>query len=96
MLLLDASHLMSRDYKENSMDFASYAKLAVDLGVVPAVALFLIFAMHLQNRRLTALLEKKDEQMNTMLERKDQQAFEVIGRLVTEVAEFQKQRIRGK
>ena len=33
--------------------------------------------------------------MNTVLERKDQQAFEVIGRLVTEVAEFQKQRIRG-
>jgi hypothetical protein len=78
------------------MDFGTYAKLALDLGVIPAVALFLVFAMHLQNRRLTTLLEKKDEQMNSLLERKDQQAFEVIGRLVTEVAEFQKQRIRGK
>jgi hypothetical protein len=78
------------------MDFAAFAKLAVDLGVVPAVALFLIFAMHMQNRRLTALLERKDEQLNAMLEKKDQQAFEVIGRLVTEVAEFQKQRIRAR
>jgi hypothetical protein len=78
------------------MDFTAYAKLALDLGVIPAVALFLVFAMHLQNRRLTALLEKKDEQMTAMLERKDQQAFEVIGRLVTEVADFQRQRIRGR
>jgi hypothetical protein len=88
------------------MDFAAFAKLALDLGVIPAVALFLIFAMHLQNKRLSAMLEKKDQQMNEMLgkkdeqitqmmEKKDEQAFAVIGRLVTEVAEFQKQRLRG-
>lgn len=89
------------------VDFGAYAKLAVDLGVIPTLALFLVFAMHLQNRRLTSLLEKKDSQfnamltakdehLNTMLERKDQQAFEVIGRLVTEIADFQKQRIKAR
>ncbi len=52
------------------MGFAKFAKAAADFGDVPAAALFLIFAIYLQNRRLAALLQRKDGQMGPMPGRK--------------------------
>jgi len=49
------------------MDFAAIAKAAMELGVIPTVALFLVVAMHAQNRKLTAMLEKKDQHSNEIL-----------------------------
>ena len=43
------------------MDLATLGKLALDLGVIPALALFLVVAMHLQNKRLTKMLERQEE-----------------------------------
>ncbi len=44
------------------MSFADFVKAALELGVIPAIAIFLIFGLFLQNRRLLAdqrrLLEK--------------------------------------
>lgn len=34
------------------MDFATLAKAALELGVIPALALFLVVSMHLQNKQL--------------------------------------------
>ena len=43
------------------MDLTTLAKVALDLGVIPAVALFLVLSMHLQNRRLTKMLEQREQ-----------------------------------
>jgi hypothetical protein len=34
------------------MEFTEVVKAALELGVIPALALFLVVAMHLQNRQL--------------------------------------------
>ncbi|MFH0777217.1 MAG: hypothetical protein V2A71_01170 [Candidatus Eisenbacteria bacterium] len=65
------------------MDLGTLAKAAVELGVIPALALFLVFAMHLQNRKLTSMLEKQEQ--NTM---------EILKILVQEVAEFRRIQLR--
>jgi hypothetical protein len=44
------------------MDIATIGKLAIDLGVIPTVALFLILSMYQQNKRLTAMLEQREKQ----------------------------------
>lgn len=62
------------------MDFVNLGKLALELGVIPSVALFLIVSMHLQNRRLTNMLEKKD-----------QHTFEILTKLVTDLSDLRKQ-----
>lgn len=49
------------------MDFSAVAKVAMELGVIPTVALFLVVSMHVQNRKLTAMLEKKDQHSNEIL-----------------------------
>lgn len=61
------------------MDFATIAKAAMDLGVIPALALFLIVSMHRQNKRLT-----------DMVERREQNNLEMIKILMTEVIEARK------
>jgi hypothetical protein len=66
------------------MDFASLAKVAVDLGVVPAIALFLVAAMQTQNRRLTTMLEKKEEAMT-----------EILMSLVSDLTEFRRKERRS-
>jgi hypothetical protein len=43
------------------MDLNMLRKGAIELGVIPMVALFLVFAMHLQNRRLTTMLQKQEQ-----------------------------------
>jgi hypothetical protein len=37
------------------MDIAALGKLAIELGVIPAVALFLVLSMHRQNIRLSKI-----------------------------------------
>lgn len=59
------------------MDFATVGKLALQLGVIPTVALFLVVSMHLQNKRLT-----------TMLEKHEQSTFEILKELIAQVAEY--------
>jgi hypothetical protein len=49
------------------MDLAAIAKAAIDLGVIPALALFLIVSMHRQNKRLTDMVEKREENNLTMI-----------------------------
>jgi hypothetical protein len=61
------------------MDFLSVAKIAMELGVIPTLALFLVVAMHLQNRRLTDMVEKRE-----------QNNLEILKILINEVAEFKK------
>jgi hypothetical protein len=49
------------------MNLATLGKLAIDLGVIPALALFLIVSMHRQNKRLTDMVEKREQNNIEML-----------------------------
>jgi hypothetical protein len=49
------------------MDIAALGKLAIELGVIPAVALFLILSMHRQNIRLSKMLESREQQSLEMM-----------------------------
>jgi hypothetical protein len=60
-----------------TMDLGTLVKAAVELGVIPALALFLVFAMYVQNRKLISMLEKQ-EQSN----------MEVLKILIQEIADF--------
>ena len=67
------------------MSLDTLIKGAIELGVIPMLALFLVFAMYLQNRRLTL-----------MLERQEQNNIEVVKLLIKEVAEFGKLKLSNK
>jgi phosphoribosylcarboxyaminoimidazole (NCAIR) mutase len=67
------------------MDFATIAKAAMDLGVIPALALFLIVSMHRQNKRLTDMVEKRE-----------QNNLEMIKILVSEIVTVRKETGLGK
>lgn len=57
----------------------------MELGVIPALALFLVVAMHLQNRRLTDMVEKRE-----------QNNLEILKILIAEIAEYKhKQAVGG-
>jgi hypothetical protein len=43
------------------MDFATVAKAAMELGVIPTLALFLVVSMHRQNKRLTDMVERREQ-----------------------------------
>jgi hypothetical protein len=49
------------------MDIAALGKLAIELGVIPAVALFLVLSMHRQNIRLSKMLESREQQSLEMM-----------------------------
>lgn len=49
------------------MDLSAVVKAAIDLGVIPALALFLVVAMHRQNRELTKMLADRETQSNEMI-----------------------------
>lgn len=49
------------------MDFTTIVKAALDLGVIPTVALFMILSMHRQNKRLTDMVEKREQNNIEML-----------------------------
>jgi hypothetical protein len=70
-----------KDGKE-FMDFLSIAKVAMNLGVIPTLALFLVMAMHLQNKRLTDMVEKRE-----------QNNLEILKILINEIVVFKSQRI---
>jgi len=59
------------------MDFVAVAKAALELGVIPTLALFLVVALYFQNRHLTAMIEKKDAQ-----------SFEILKALIDDIAEI--------
>jgi hypothetical protein len=59
------------------MEFSALVKGALELGVIPTLALFLVFAMYLQVRKLTSMLEKQ-EQSN----------MDVLKTLIKEYSEF--------
>jgi hypothetical protein len=49
------------------MDFGTIAKYAMDLGVIPAVALFLIVSLHRQNKQLIDMAARREEISKEML-----------------------------
>jgi hypothetical protein len=61
------------------MDFAALGKLAIDLGVIPALALFLVLSMYQQNKRLTAMLQEREKQ-----------SLEIVRLLVEQISENKK------
>lgn len=67
------------------MDLAAIAKLAMDFGVIPALALFLVTAMHLQNKRLTDMVEKREENN-----------LEILKILISQMPESKRQGRAGK
>ena len=67
------------------MDFLGIAKVAMDLGVIPALALFLVSAMHFQNKRLTDMVEKRE-----------QNNLEILKILIAEITEFKRQSLTRK
>ena len=66
------------------MDFATVGKVALELGVIPTVALFLVVSMHLQNKRLTSMLEKHE-----------QSTFEILKELVAQISDYRSQNSGG-
>jgi hypothetical protein len=51
------------------MEFTALVKAALELGVIPALALFLVVAMHLQNRQLMRDRQATEQKLlNTLLE----------------------------
>jgi hypothetical protein len=51
------------------MEFSALVKAALELGVIPALALFLVVAMFLQNRQLIRDRQKTEEKLlSTLLE----------------------------
>jgi hypothetical protein len=43
------------------MEFETLIKGALELGLIPAIALFLVFSFHRQNVRLTKMLEDREK-----------------------------------
>jgi hypothetical protein len=66
------------------MDLAAIGKLAMDLGVIPALALFLVLSIQKQNSRLTDMVEKREANN-----------LEMLKLLVGEIAEYKKQQGGG-
>jgi F0F1-type ATP synthase membrane subunit a len=61
------------------MDFTAIGKMAMELGVIPTLALYLIVSLHRQNKRLTDMVEKREQ--NNM---------EMLKVFVTEIVELRK------
>ena len=66
------------------MDFAAIAKVAMDLGVIPALALFLVISIHRQNNRLTDMVEKREANN-----------LEMMKLLVGEITEYKRLHSQG-
>jgi hypothetical protein len=66
------------------MDLTTLAKVAMDLGVIPALALFLVVSIQRQNKRLTDMAEKREENN-----------LEMLRLLIGEISQFKKQPIGG-
>jgi len=66
------------------MDLTTLAKVAMDLGVIPALALFLVVSIQRQNKRLTDMAEKREENN-----------LEMLRLLIGEISQFRKQPAGG-
>lgn len=63
------------------MTFPEVIKAALELGVIPTLALFLVFAMYLQNRQLIKDRKKMEEQLLANLSQVLSDYRELITRL---------------
>jgi len=63
------------------MEFTTLINAALNLGVIPALALFLVLAMHRQNKQLTDMIAESEKANK-----------EMIRSLVTEMIQFSKSR----
>jgi hypothetical protein len=61
------------------MDVGAVLKAALELGVIPALALFLVISIHRQNRQLTAMIAEREKQN-----------LEMIKALVSEIVQFRR------
>lgn len=43
------------------MDFMTIVKGALELGIVPTIALFMVFSFHRQNIKLTQMLQEREK-----------------------------------
>jgi len=66
------------------MDLTTLDKVAMDLGVIPALALFLVVSIQRQNKRLTDMAEKREENN-----------LEMLRLLIGEISQFRKQPVGG-
>jgi len=62
------------------VDLVEIGKIAMNLGVIPALALFLVVAIQKQNQRLTDMVEQREKNN-----------LEMLKLLIGELAEFKKQ-----
>ena len=62
------------------MDLVEIGKIAMNLGVIPALALFLVVAIQRQNQRLTDMVEQREKNN-----------LEMLKLLIGELAEYKKQ-----
>jgi len=49
------------------MSFMTIVEAAMQLGVVPVLILFLVYQLHLQNRRLTDVIARQEEDNRRLL-----------------------------
>jgi hypothetical protein len=66
------------------MDLVNIGKVAMDLGVIPALALFLVVSIQRQNKRLTDMVEKRE-----------QNNLEMLKLLIGEISEYKRQHASG-
>ena len=66
------------------MDLSTLIKAAMELGVIPALALFLVVSMHRQNTRLTDMIDKRE-----------QNNLEMLKLLINEIADLKKRSSGG-
>jgi len=62
------------------MDFVEIGKVAMNLGVIPALALFLVLAIQRQNQRLTDMVELREKNN-----------LEMLKLLIAELSEYKRQ-----
>jgi hypothetical protein len=64
------------------VDLVEIGKIAMNLGVIPALALFLVVAIQRQNQRLTDMVEQREKNN-----------LEMLKLLIGELAEYKKQHL---
>jgi hypothetical protein len=62
------------------VDLVEIGKIAMNLGVIPALALFLVVAIQRQNQRLTDMVEQREKNN-----------LEMLKLLIGELAEYKRQ-----
>jgi hypothetical protein len=73
-------NLLHGSAQEDTVDLVEIGKLAMNLGVIPALALFLVVAIQRQNQRLTDMVEQREKNN-----------LEMLKLLIGELSEYKKQ-----